>query len=98
MDFPYIDGIILDLGIKYSTDEMCLSLKIFLGHVSYLKDKCDYVLIPRIDNYGIDNQTCTNFLSLYDIIKNLFNKNIVNYNFSLSSAAGFTLHYTLINI
>ena len=38
---------------------MCLSLKNYIGHVAYLKDKCDYILIPRIDNYGIENQTCT---------------------------------------
>ena len=70
----------MDLGIKYSTDEMCLALKNYIGHVVYLKDKCDYVLIPRIDNYGIDNQTCTNFLSCYDIINNMFDINILNYN------------------
>lgn len=81
---PKTNRFILEEGIKYSNDEMCLSLKIFLGHASYLKDKCDYILIPRIDNYGIDNQTCTNFLSLYDITKNLFNKNIINYNINLN--------------
>lgn len=70
-------------GNKMANDEMCLSLKNYLGHVDYLKDKCDYVLIPRIDNYGIDNQTCTNFLATYDIINNLFNIKILNYNIDL---------------
>ena len=77
---PETNKEIMDLGIKYSTDEMCLALKNYIGHVVYLKDKCDYVLIPRIDNYGIDNQTCTNFLSCYDIINNMFDINILNYN------------------
>ena len=63
-------------GNKMANDEMCLSLKNYLGHVDYLKDKCDYIIIPRIDTYGIDNQTCTNFLATYDIINNLFNINI----------------------
>ena len=67
---PETNKEILDLGLKHSTDEMCLSLKNYIGHVAYLKDKCDYILIPRIDNYGIDNQTCTNFLAIYDIINN----------------------------
>ena len=74
---------IFDLGIRYSTDEMCLSMKDYIGHVAYLKDKCDYILIPRIDNYGRDNQTCTNFLSTFDIINNTFNIKILNYNINI---------------
>lgn len=80
---PKTNKEILDLGIKYSVDEMCLSLKNYIGHIMYLKDKCDYILIPRIDNYGLDNQTCTNFLATYDIINNLDNLNILNYNINL---------------
>lgn len=80
---PNTNKEILDKGIENSYDEMCLSLKIFLGHISYLKDKCDYIVIPRIDNYGSSNQTCTNFLSLYDIVNNLFDVKILNYNIDL---------------
>lgn len=80
---PETNKEIMDLGLKYSQDEMCLSLKNYIGHIAYLKDKCDYILIPRIDNYGIDNQTCTNFLAIYDIINNLFNVKILNYNINL---------------
>ena len=76
---------IMDLGLKYSTDEMCISMKNYIGHIAYLKDKCDYVLIPRIDNFGLDNQTCTNFLATYDIINNLFNIKILNYNINLEN-------------
>lgn len=82
---PQTNRLILEEGMKYANDEMCLSLKILIGHVSYLKGKCDYIIIPRIDNYGINNQTCTNFLALYDIIKNLFNINIINYNINLNN-------------
>lgn len=71
---------IIKLGEKNSNDEMCLSLKNYLGHVSSLIDKCDYILVPRIDNYGLMNQTCTNFLAAYDLINNLFDKKILNYN------------------
>lgn len=80
---PETNKEILDLGMKYSSDEMCLSLKNYIGHVAHLKDKCDYILIPRIDNYGLDNQTCTNFIAIYDIINNLDNLNILNYNVNL---------------
>lgn len=71
---------IVDDGIKYANDEMCLSLKILLGHINYLKDKCDYLIVPRIDNFGKKNQTCTNFLSFYDLTKNLFDVKILNFN------------------
>lgn len=75
---------IMQKGIELSNDEMCISLKNYLGHVASLKDKCDYVLIPRIDNYGINNQTCTNYLSTYDIIHNLLDIPILNYNICLT--------------
>lgn len=80
---PETNKEILDLGLKYSGDEMCLSMKTYIGHVAYLKNKCSHILIPRIDNYGISNQTCTNFLAAYDIINNLFDLNILNYNINL---------------
>lgn len=82
---PETNKEIMDLGIKYSSDEMCLSLKNYIGHISYLKDKVDYVLVPRIDDYGIDNQTCTNFLAAYDIVNNIFDIKILNYNISITN-------------
>ena len=69
---PKTNKEIIESGIKYSYSEMCMSLKNFIGHVFYLKDKVDYIVIPRIDNYGINDQTCTNFLAIYDIINNMF--------------------------
>ncbi|MEG2322349.1 MAG: acyl-CoA dehydratase activase-related protein [Bacilli bacterium] len=70
---------IIDKGSFYATDEMCLSLKIFLGHVHDLKDKCDYILIPNIDNYGLSNQMCCNYSALYDLVNNLFSFKILTY-------------------
>lgn len=74
---------ILSLGNKHSVDEMCLSMKVLLGHVAYLEDKCDYLVVPRIDNYGADEQTCTNFLAMYDIIHSLFDYKLLHYNINL---------------
>lgn len=75
---------IMKKGIELSNDEMCIALKNYLGHVVSLKDKCDYVLIPRIDNYGINNQMCTNYMSTYDIIDKILDIPIISYNVSLS--------------
>ena len=82
---PVTNKEIMELGTKYANDEMCLSMKNYIGHVAYLQDKCNYVLIPRIDNYGISNQTCTNFLAIYDIINNLDKFKILNYNIDLKN-------------
>lgn len=71
----------IDLGKKYSIDESCLSSKIYLGHVASLQDKCDYILIPRICNYGKGENVCVKFNANYDIVKNLFpNTKILEYN------------------
>ncbi|MEG0026284.1 MAG: acyl-CoA dehydratase activase-related protein [Bacilli bacterium] len=77
---PATNRFIINEGIKYANDEMCLSLKILLGHVSYLQDKCDFLVVPRIDNFGKKDQTCTNFLAFYDIINNLFTINLLDFN------------------
>jgi len=75
---------IMKKGIELSNDEMCIALKNYLGHVVSLKGLCDYVLIPRIDNYGINNQMCTNYMSTYDIIDKILDIPIISYNISLS--------------
>lgn len=72
---------IIEIGKKYSVDESCLPSKIYIGHVASLIDKCDYILIPRIENYGKNEKVCVKFNANYDIIKNLFPKaKILDYN------------------
>ena len=71
---------LVDRGSAIAPDEMCLSMKIYLGHLSYLEGKCDYVLIPRIDRFDKNNQTCTNFLAIYDLAHHYFQTPILNYN------------------
>lgn len=67
-------------GSHIAQDEMCSAVKMYFGHLEYLKDKVDYILIPRIDNYGIDNQMCTNFMALYDIARNIYDFKILSFN------------------
>lgn len=80
---PVTNRKILDRGMRISSDEMCLSLKNYLGHIDYLKDKCDFILVPRISNFKNNNQTCTNFWAAYDIVQNLFNVHLLHYNIDL---------------
>ena len=71
----------IELGKKYSIDESCLSSKIYIGNVASLKDKCDYILIPRVSNYGKNEKVCVKFNATYDLVKNLFpNTKILDYN------------------
>ena len=93
---PSTNKKIMDAGVKYSNDEMCLTLKTYLGHVSYLKDRCDYILVPRVNNYYSSNQMCTNFLSAYDIVRNIFDVKLLNYNIDLEK--GDTLKKGLIKL
>lgn len=77
---PKTNKQIITNGSLIANDEMCLSFKNYFGHIDYLKDKCDYILVPRIANYNLNNQMCPNFLSFYDLIKNNFKIKILNYN------------------
>ncbi len=62
----------LEEGSALAIDEACLSTKIYLGHVGSLVGKCDYILVPRISNFGIRHYMCTKFESLYDVAGNVF--------------------------
>lgn len=81
---PETNNEILKNGKKYTVDEACLSLKIYIGHVYYLIDKVDYILVPRIVSLEKGMKLCTNFSALYDIVNNTFNTKILNYNIDMN--------------
>lgn len=47
----------------------------FHGHVEYLKDKCDFVLIPRIMQVAKDEFICPKFCGLPEMVKYSLNIN-----------------------
>lgn len=61
---------ILDQGVKYCTDEACLPIKIFHGHVAAIKDKCDVMIIPRIMQLKKREFICPKFCGLPEMIMN----------------------------
>lgn len=76
---------ILSDGESLAPDEACLSLKLYLGHVKDLINKCDYILVPRLYSIKKNEGVCTNFNALYDLVNNTFdNINTINYNVDLT--------------
>lgn len=69
----------IEEGRRLSVDEACLPSKIYLGHIKELSLKCDYILVPRICNYGIGNRVCIRFNGIYDVVNNLFDVDILDY-------------------
>lgn len=66
------DRDILERGTALAIDEACLSLKIYLGHVAALVGKCDYILVPRISNFGNQRNMCTRFEAMPDLVRSAF--------------------------
>lgn len=67
---PNTNESILNLGTKYCVDEACLPIKIFHGHVAYIKDKCDIILIPRIMQLNKKEFICPKFCGLPEMVEN----------------------------
>jgi len=68
---PKSNNELLNLGNTLIKEDTCILLKLFMGHVYYLKDKVDYILIPRVPK----DKNCFFFNSLYDITNNLMDIN-----------------------
>ena len=60
---------IVDLGIRSAISEICFPVKIFYGHVMSLKDRVDYLFIPRMVCVEKGAYFCPKFLGLPDMIK-----------------------------
>lgn len=81
------DKCILDQGIALCVDEACLSAKIYLGHVKALVGKCDYILVPRVSNFGHKRTMCPRFEAMPDIVRNVFRdepQKFLTYNLDIS--------------
>ena len=52
---------IKDSGVRFAPDEDCYSTKLYFGHVLYLKDKVDYLFIPRLGSDHEVNVGCPKF-------------------------------------
>lgn len=67
---PNTNKQILNEGAQYCIDEACLPMKVFHGHVSWLKDKCDAVLIPRFMGVKEKEHICPMFCGVVEMVSN----------------------------
>ena len=68
---PSTNKKILDDGIKDTVTDACIPIKLFHGHATALKDKVDYLFVPRMVNVDRDKYItfCPKFLGLPDMVK-----------------------------
>jgi predicted nucleotide-binding protein (sugar kinase/HSP70/actin superfamily) len=67
---PETNKNILDEGVRCCVDEACLPVKVFHGHVAWLRDRCDAVFLPRLIGVKKKEYVCPMFCGLNEMIKN----------------------------
>lgn len=63
------DKDILDLGVMHCSNETCLPVKAYHGHVLSLLDSVDYVFVPRYISMAQNELTCPKVCALPDLVK-----------------------------
>lgn len=51
-------------------DEMCLPTKVFYGHTCSLRDKVDYLFLPRLVSIRQGQYTCPKIIGMPDVLRN----------------------------
>lgn len=64
---PETNKTLLEMGVKYCSNETCLPVKIFHGHVLFLKDKTDFIFIPRYISLSRNAFCCPKLCGLPDM-------------------------------
>ncbi|MPM28483.1 hypothetical protein SDC9_75009 [bioreactor metagenome] len=59
---------ILDEGVRCCVDDACLPMKVFHGHVAWLRGRCDMVLLPRIIGLREKEYICPMFCGLVEMV------------------------------
>ncbi|HHV44016.1 MAG TPA: 2-hydroxyglutaryl-CoA dehydratase [Firmicutes bacterium] len=60
---------ILDAGVEETVTDACIPIKVYHGHAKFLRDKVDYLFIPRMVNYRGKQTFCPKFLGLPDMVR-----------------------------
>jgi len=61
---------ILNRGVKESVAEICVPIKLFVGHAHYLlKKEVDYIFVPRMVSIYLGEYFCPKFMGLPDMME-----------------------------
>ncbi len=60
---------ILDDGVREAVTDACIPIKLYHGHVLALKDRVDFVFVPRLVSADGTSTFCPKFLGLPDMIR-----------------------------
>lgn len=69
---PRTNRTILANGLNTAESEICLPVKAYYGHVAAVKDRVDFVFVPRIVAVEGSAYTCPKLLGLPDMLKSAF--------------------------
>lgn len=71
---PETNKKILDQGVRVAVDDICLPFKVYFGHIIELRDRVDYLFVPRFISLGKNNYVCPKFMGLPDMLTATFNE------------------------
>jgi len=60
---------LLDNGVREALADACLPVKVFFGHAMALRDKVDYLFVPRIVCTNKKTVYCPKFLGMPDMVR-----------------------------
>lgn len=61
---------IIDLGVRHTVSDICVPIKIFMGHFYFLKNQnVDYIYVPRMESIEKGKFFCPKFMGLPDLVK-----------------------------
>ncbi len=64
---------IMDLGVKNSVPELCVPIKVYIGHVLKLVEMdVDYIYVPRFVSIQKGQYFCPKFMGLPDMVRHSF--------------------------
>lgn len=69
---PETNKNIRQIAITAAPDEDCYSTKLYFGHVLALKDKVDYLFIPRFGSNHKINVGCPKFIGIAEVLRSMF--------------------------
>ncbi|MBF7082052.1 hypothetical protein IT084_03560 [Desulfallas sp. Bu1-1] len=61
---------LLEKGLRSTVDEACLPVKLAVGHVLDLRDRVDYIFLPRLVSMARREYICPKFLGFPDMVRN----------------------------